>query len=185
MIVVMITPLAALATTFPEPKFPIEQVEASSLTVEYVYNYFRLHYRQPLKIQKVTREKADYATPEGALAAFLSAILSANKSWYLDTWDEASRKEHEHELTNNDFVSQAAQLYSSASFYLLSRIERKDFVILEYVAKFTDMPDEPERIALALEKGQWKATNKYASDFFVKYNTQQNRRIKLPGEPCE
>lgn len=176
----------AHAGDLPTPIYPVEVTESKEFTLEYVYRYYLQKYKQPLQLNYVNKEDMNFTSPENALVALVSAITAANIQAFLESWDTISRAELAANFVNPESAEAIRQewknLYENSKLFLLSRIDRKGFVILEYVIKKENHEDLVERINIAEEDGKWKATNKFSKDVISNYATAGTSKIRLPGE---
>lgn len=186
LVVLCVTNNIVYAIEFPLPVYPVDIVESKEFVVEHVYRYYLHKYRQPLILNYVKKEDVDFTSPELAVVALLSAINSSDIQSFLDAWDGYSRDELAANLSVPENAAAIKQgwkdVYENSQIYLLNRIERKEFVILEYVIKKENSADLVERINIAQENGKWKATNKYSKDVISNYATSTVSKIRLPGE---
>ncbi len=123
----------------------------------------------PQKVELITREKANYLTPENTLAAIHSALIAGMLDWS----DEAmTRESKEEEIA--DF--KAAGIDRSKMFelernikeeYIIEKFVYKDaiFLIVNAIGYNGSIHQIP--LPFVLEDGLWKFTNKFASDDII------------------
>lgn len=168
------------AREFPKPIFPVEKVELKSFVVEHIYPYKVLYYKQPLKIDIVPNNLYRYDTPENTLTAIISSMKHLNID---DTsgWDLESSNEEKESLKNQEYrqnlLAAWEKTFSNADFYLLRRVNRNDFVVLDYTAKSPDGTEFRNTLNFSLENGIWKATNTFSSDYVSNYLNSGSTRI--------
>lgn len=148
----------------PKPIFPIESAEYKMLKEVTVHWFSIKRYKQPLEIKTIDRSEAKYDTPEDAFISFVSALKSMSYGWFLTNYDQESRKLEEDKVDKdkervNKFKKAWEEMFSNAQFFLLSRVDRENDVLLEYIAKTPGKPDDRGILSFRNEHGKWKRSN--------------------------
>lgn len=145
----------------PAPIFPLEKAEIVSLKEEHELLRNVIYYKQPLELRSVGKVKAQYDTPETSLIAFVSAIKHADYEFFLDSWDRESKKRHKEKekRVKEWMVKSWKESFSSASFFLLKRIDVECVSLIEFVARSPNRPDYKPVKTLIKNDGKWESTN--------------------------
>jgi hypothetical protein len=168
------------------PLFPIERVEQKELVVESVYAYQVQYYRQPLRVKTTKRGESRFDTPEDAFISLTSAMKAIDIDWVLDCWDLESRKKQEKYLDDAVMAQTVRQgwkdLFSTADFILLRRVDRGNVVVLDYVARKSNSEEFRSTLSFRLENGHWKATSINRSDPVANNLSLDKERIRIYEE---
>jgi hypothetical protein len=120
----------------------------------------------PIKINVVTKNKADYLTPENALAAGFSALMHNDLEWYYQSLTEKSADQDKAQLAkagidpneNLDLVEIGDQLF------LIDKSNYKNGMLLHIKMVSPDGTIATGSVVFVQEKGLWKQTFEYAAD---------------------
>jgi len=118
------------------------------------------------KIELITKEQANYLTPENTLASRRSALLSSNLDWADETITYDSMKEEIEDFqTAGIDRSKLFELEKSfKDIYVVDKISYLDSIILIIEALGIDGSIHQIPFPVIKENSLWKFTNKFAED---------------------
>lgn len=125
----------------------------------------------------VSKEKANYSTPEDSISAFFSANIATDLDWYYQTLTSQSSLQEKEDLDKNEVDAIAGlnafrDAFSSAS--IVKKFEYFEAVVV--LVKIVNISGDSIELPYTLieEEGEWKVSNKYASSEelakYVKYD---------------
>lgn len=127
------------------------------------------HYResvlQPVvTVAPVSKVSATYDTPEHAMVARLSAMMSLDYDWWFETWDAKAQKQIQEDNTRlkrgpEKWKSQW-QIFKAANVQLVRRIEIQQYRVLTYVLIGKDGTTKTPELVTVFQKdgNKWLAT---------------------------
>lgn len=171
---------------FPDPKFALDAINRKQFIVEHVYIYYEQLYRQPLSLTFIDKDKSLFSTPEDAFVTLMSAMRQLDVQWTLDCWDKTSRDKLAIILSDSSVLERVKaewqNLYQDSNVILLRRVDRKSFVIIDYLVKGKDGSENRSTFTFSLENGNWKATNTYSDDPIANNLNSNIDKIQVPGD---
>ncbi|MFN7963845.1 MAG: hypothetical protein U0002_21455 [Thermoanaerobaculia bacterium] len=170
---------AAEGTGNPRPKspFPTGAPQVQKVVEENAYFYRTLPYQPAVEVRAITHDKASYATPEEATIAAISAMLSADYGWFLETWTADSRRQLE---ARNQALGRSPEFWQEGwkkafggmRVELVTRIETGPYVLIAYSLtpqnEAAGAPGAKKKpfltSVLKNDGGRWLATQEMAAD---------------------
>lgn len=156
-----------------------EDTEIGELVEEHIYQYEVQYYKQPLKLPIVDKKDYKFNTPEDALIANISAAYRGD-IFDLSSWDTESRMGILKSLEKDEVADRAKKerdkVFKGADFYLLRRVDGQNMVVLDYKAEKSGKQTFRFTLNFRQEYDQWKATNKYSSDY-VSFYLDLNKKV--------
>jgi hypothetical protein len=120
----------------------------------------------PVKINLITKNEADYLTPENTLAAGFSALMNNDVEWYYNTLTKNSADQDKAQFAkagidlneNLDLVEPGDQLF------LLGKSKYKNGILLNIKTVSLDGTIATGPVVFVQEKRLWKQTFEYSED---------------------
>jgi hypothetical protein len=170
-ILTILTALNALtgAQISLESNFEMLPVRKRQIIVQRIYNYEIREYRPSPSIGLLaSAREASYKSPEETVIANVSAMMTQDWNWFLNTWSESSARQIKEDsesrgLTTENLVAKWAGL-KGKKLAFVSRIDTGKYVIVTY-----DLVDEAGQKSrslapMMLENGRWLLTNDLHDD---------------------
>ena len=138
------------------------------------FHYTQQQFQPVFTVTPIARTAARYNTPEDAMLARVSAIVTGDYDWWLSIWDAGSRKEQEERMKApgeaEKMVAGWKDLYAHNHIELQHKIAYGQYVIVTYkVVPNGAGQGNPSEFPTVfhLEGGAWKSTNDLRSDPLV------------------
>ena len=161
----------------PAPRFPASAPETQEVVVEQIYRYRVRQFTPPVRVKLVAKSAANYSTPEDALIAQCSAMLTGDYEWWRAGWDSAGQ-ETVAKRGAEYWKKNWRDMLSDRTFVLLQRAETEGAVIYEYEL---DPPPQLQALARGMlvfrqDNGRWAVTNSLEDDpVFLWWTTPEHR----------
>lgn len=129
--------MAQMSPSWVWPMYKTGNPVEKQMTVVDVYNYREIMYDPPIVVNLVSKKERHNGTPEEAMISRVSAMMTLDFEWWLETWDSTSRKE----ILENDrkagrtkeyWIQWWKDSFGFARIMLIRRIESGPYVILTY-----------------------------------------------------
>lgn len=195
----LMLPLATVAQTAPE--FPTGPARVEKVVEEMAYFYRLSAYQPAVAVQPVARASASYDTPEDAAIAAISAMLTGDYAWFLETWTPAARRAFEQ---RNAELGRGPEFWTSAwqkgfagkRVELTHRIETGPYVLIAYTIVDPAAPPAAVEegtgvrrpfLTTVLEErdGRWLATQDLAADPVLMFWDRPGYRVEKMGRNIE
>lgn len=117
-----------------EAESPVEQ----SVVITEVFHYTESVYKPGELLKAVSKKQKANSGPEEAFISRMSAIVAGDYDWWLETWDESSRKLvlEKNKASGHDkkfWLEQWKEQFSNRKIVPVRKIETgKDYVIITY-----------------------------------------------------
>lgn len=196
-----VAPVAALSAPTPKTDFPTGPTRVEKVIEEIAYYYRLRPYEPAVEVRPTTREGARYDTPEAAAIAGISAMLSGNYAWFLDTWTPEARQAFEKrnaELGRGpEFWTEAwARAFAGKRVELTHRIETGRYVLVAYTLVDPNTPPAPPdeetgvrrpflTTVLIEQDGRWLATQDLGADPVLMFWDHPGYRVQKTGRGLE
>jgi hypothetical protein len=123
----------------------------------------------PHRVELITRDAANYLTPENTLAAIHSALIAGMLDWSDEAMTRESREEEiaEFNMAGIDRSRMFELERNIKEEYIVDKITYKDAILLVVEAFGYNGSVQRVPLPFVLEDGLWKFTNKFSSDEVV------------------
>lgn len=166
--ILMSTALADLPPQWVWSTFDADPPTEKSVKITETYVYQETEYRIGLSVKALPKKNRKHVTAEDAFVSRMSAIQTGDYDWWLETWDEASKKlvQEKNKMAGHDkkfWLEQWKEQFSKRKIVPVRKIETgKDYVIITYRIFTADGKDASSGFELPsiLKKinGKWYST---------------------------
>lgn len=147
-----------------DPRYKATEPKDAKFTEIATYHYRESVLQPVVTIAPVSKVSATYDTPEHAMVARLSAMMSLDYDWWFETWDAKAQRQIREDNTRlkrgpEQWKSQWG-IFKAANVQLVRRIEIQQYRILTYVLIGKDGTTKtPELVTVFQRDGsKWLAT---------------------------
>jgi len=163
--------------------------EYKELVIEEIHPFMIWKYESEYVVEyHQDRTKSNNNTPEDAVISFLSSMVNKDYDWFLDNWDESSRKQivaedKEKNLSPEFWFDLWENAYSENKQILTHRIQIPGYMLIGYKEVSIENPKEVRESAYCLkfENNKWLISNEIPGNPVYNHWNDEDLRVTVSG----